>query len=347
MYIYNLNSFKSHIFLFLQKIKFMKLQTHVEISPLAEKISHKNKILLIGSCFAENIGDKLSSAKFNVNCNPFGIIYNPVSIQNSFEIIEKKKTFTKEDLFYENGIWKSFYHHSRFSDTDLNNTLKNINDSINFSFDFLKTTDFIFITLGTSWVYELKEKNIIVSNCHKMSAINFKKRLLSIEENINSLQSIINIAKRMNSDVKIVFTVSPVRHIKDGHNENTISKSLLFAAIHEVQKKNTNIFYFPAYEILMDELRDYRFYADDMIHPSNKAIEYIWELYSKAFFSTKTIGFIKEIEDLKRAMQHKPFFTGTEDYKNFKSAYFTKSCILSNKLDFLDFQQEKDFFDFK
>ncbi|MBI5542120.1 MAG: GSCFA domain-containing protein [Bacteroidia bacterium] len=325
----------------------MKLQTHVEISPLVEKISHKNKILLIGSCFAENIGDKLSLAKFNINCNPFGVIYNPVSIQNSFDILEKKRLFTKEDLFFENGLWKSFYHHSKFSDIDLNCTLKTINDNIIFSHEFLKTADYVIITLGTSWIYEFTEKNIIVSNCHKTPAVNFKRRLLSIEETINSLNSIVNILKRINSNIKIIFTVSPVRHLKDGHHANTVSKSLLFTALQSIQINNENIFYFPAYEILMDELRDYRFYADDMIHPSSKAIEYIWEIFSKSYFSTETIELIKEIEDLKRAMQHKPFFKETDDYKNFKSAYFTKVCILSNKLAFLNFQQEKDFFECK
>ena len=184
----------------------------------------------------------------------------------------------------------------------------------------------------------------IVSNCHKTPANKFTRRLLSITEIYESLNSIIEISKRLNPNIKIIFTLSPVRHLKDGHHGNTVSKSLLFSALHNIQEKNSNILYFPAFEILMDELRDYRFYADDMIHPSSKAIEYIWKKFCNAFFNAETIGFIKEIEDLKRAMQHKPFFTETEDYKNFRTQNFANACTLSNKLQYLDFKTEKDFF---
>lgn len=324
----------------------MNLQTNVEKSSFPEKLCHNNQIFLMGSCFTESIGEKLRSAKFNINCNPFGIIYNPVSIQNSFEILENNKNFTQDDLFNEKGVWKSFYHHSRFSDTDLNTTLDNINKCLSVSHDFLQKTDYIFITLGTSWVYEHIEKNIIVSNCHKTPASKFTRRLLTLTEIIGSINSIIDISKRINPHIKIILTVSPVRHLKDGHHANTVSKSLLFSALHNIQEKNSNIFYFPAFEILIDELRDYRFYADDMIHPSSKAIEYIWEKFCNAFFNSETIGFIKEIEELKRAMQHKPFFTETEEYKNFRHVNFTKACILGDKLSCLDFKTEKDFFNF-
>lgn len=324
----------------------MKLQTKVEISTFSEEINHKHHLLLIGSCFTQSIGEKLEVAKFNTLLNPFGIIYNPVSIKNSFNFINENKRFIEQELFLENGVWKSFYHHSCFSDSNIEKTLESINRSINNAHVFLQNTEYLFITLGTSWIYEHLEKNIIVSNCHKISPNKFNRRLLKIHEIIDSLNEIIRISKNANPNISIIFTVSPVRHLKDGHQANTISKSLLFAALQSIKENNSNIFYFPAYEILMDELRDYRFYADDMIHPSSKAIEYIWESFCNTFFNAETIDLIKEILDLKVAMQHKPFFTETEDYKNFRALYFTRACKLSNKHIFLNLEEEKSFFDF-
>jgi len=198
----------------------MILQTPVEISSFSAKITHHHRILLMGSCFAENIGNKLAETKFTTDCNPFGTVYNPVSLLHCFEMLEKPKLFTKDDIFYENGIWNSFYHHSRFSNTDANTTLKNINDRIISSSEFLHKADFLFITLGTSWVYEHIEKKIVVSNCHKVPASQFKHRLLTMDETVNSLQQIIEIAKNCKRNISIIFIISPVNnrnylHLKD------------------------------------------------------------------------------------------------------------------------------------
>jgi len=322
----------------------MNFNTKVEILPFENKISHKSKIFLIGSCFSENIAIKFENSKFNIKCNPFGVVYNPVSIFNCFEILKKQKIFTENDIFFENGVWKSFEHHSSFSKVDKNETLQNINNDIINASSFLKKTAHVFITLGTSWIYEHIEKGFVVSNCHKVPSSNFNCKLLTVDETFLSLQKIVEIIKEINNNVQIIFTVSPIRHLKDGLHKNNVSKAILFAALNQLQNCNSEIYYFPAYEILIDELRDYRFYADDMLHPSKMAIEYIWDVFYNTFFAQETIEIIKKIEDIRIAMLHKPFFPKSKDYKTFKEKYYLTVCKLSEKYQFIDFNYEKDFF---
>ncbi|OFX28623.1 MAG: hypothetical protein A2X08_16280 [Bacteroidetes bacterium GWA2_32_17] len=322
----------------------MILQTPVEIASFPAKIKHHQRILLMGSCFAENIAEKLNNSKFITTCNPFGVVYNPISLLNCFEILKNQKLFTENDLFFENGVWKSFEHHSSFSKVDKNDTLQNINNDIVNASSFLKKTDDVFITLGTSWIYEHIEKGFVVSNCHKVPSSNFNRKLLTVDETFLSLQKIVEIIKEINNNVQIIFTVSPIRHLKDGLHKNNVSKAILFAALNHLQNYNSEIYYFPAYEILIDELRDYRFYADDMLHPSKMAIEYIWNMFYNTFFDKETIEAIKKIEDIRIAMLHKPFFPKSKDYKTFKEKNYVSVCKLSQKYPDIDFNIEKDFF---
>ncbi len=322
----------------------MNLITKVEITPSIKKIKHQHNVLFIGSCFAENISEKLVDAKFNVCCNPFGVVYNPISLYNCFDLLDRKKTFSENDLFFENGVWKSFYHHSSFCNTDKNVTLQNINNEIEKSSQFLKTVDFVFITLGTSWVYVHKALDIVVSNCHKVPAINFNRKLLSVNEVFESLKNIVEIIKKNNNNTQIIFTISPIRHLKDGLHNNNISKAILFVALNKLKEIYQNIQYFPAYEILIDELRDYRFYADDLLHPTKKAIDYIGELFSNSYFEAETINLNKKILEIKNAMLHKPFFPESNEYSTFMKNTYANICILSQKYPFLNFDIEKDFF---
>lgn len=321
----------------------MNFNTKVEILPFENKISHKHKILLIGSCFTESISDKLKNSKFSTYCNPFGVVYNPVSIFNCFEILKNQKRFTESDIFFENGVWKSFYHHSSFSKTNKTETLKNINTKISESYNYLKSANYVFITIGTSLIYEHIPQKIVVSNCHKVASSNFKIKLLSVEEATISLTNIIKNIYEINKDIKIIFTISPIRHLKDGLHKNNVSKAILFAALNNVQNNNSEIYYFPSYEILIDELRDYRFYAEDLLHPSKVAIDYIWEVFCCTFFNIETTDLIKKIAEIKNAVNHIPFFPESSEHKTFKKRYYLTVCKLSEKYSFIDFNFEKEF----
>jgi hypothetical protein len=322
----------------------MKFSTEIEIEPCQRKITYADKIMLLGSCFAENIEKKLARSKFRTDVNPMGIVYNPASLLNCFELLDKNKVFTKTDLFEENGIWKSFYHHSRFSHPDIDVTLNNINSKIQSSTEFLKKTDHIFLTLGTAWVYEHIERSILVSNCHKVASSNFRHKLLSVDDTTVYLKSIVLLIKKINPGTSITITLSPVRHLKDGTHNNQISKSTLLLAIHNLQQEFPDIFYFPAYEILLDELRDYRYYADDMIHPSNMAVEYIWQKFTETFMSQESILLVKEIENITQATQHRPLFRESQEFSKFTRFYYEKVCNLMANHPEINLQEEKQFF---
>jgi hypothetical protein len=318
----------------------MEFSTPVEISEFTKKLTYDDSIMLLGSCFTESIGNKLSERKFLTDINPFGIIYNPVSLLYCIELLESNKIFTQHDLFEENGIWKSFYHHSRFSHSDINTALKNINERISVSSEFIRKTSFLFLTLGTAWVFEHKESGKIVSNCHKSPASNFNHRLLSVDETYDALKSIVEKNKKINPGCTVIFTISPVRHLKNGANGNQLSKAVLTVALQKI-KEIYEVQYFPAYEILLDELRDYRYYAEDMIHPSLIAIDYIWEKLCFAFIYKDTLKTMKEIENIQKAVQHRPFFPDTKTHQDFLKSLFIKICEIENKHQNLHFSEEK------
>jgi len=295
----------------------MKFRTEIEINTNFSKIDYNSKIMFFGSCFAENIGDKFISSGFNVNLNPFGIIYNPASIQENINMLINERFLTESDLNFSNNLWYSYNHHGKFSHSDKFTCLKNINDSLKFSSDYIKKTEYIFFTFGTAWVYKLIENNKIVSNCHKQPAKLFKRYRLSINEIVESYIQLLNEIRVVNNNVKFVFTVSPVRHWKDGANGNQLSKSILLLAIDEIIKNTDNAFYFPSYEIVNDELRDYRFYADDMLHISDVAVNYIWDRFKDSFFTEETKKLIMQITKLNKASNHRAVSPNTKEYKLF------------------------------
>lgn len=283
----------------------MVFRTELLSKSVEKKIDYASMSLFIGSCFSNNIGDLLKDRKFNAIINPFGTVYNPSSICSQLENILNNHKVVSEDL---TEVQKNYCHHdyhSMFNNVNMESVVSKINAVIQSCHEYIKKVDLIFITLGTSWVYELKETNKIVANCHKKSTSMFNKRLLTLNEINESMEKIHNLLISFNPSVKIVYTLSPVRHIKDGIVENAISKALLKVAIHE-QMTNKACSYFPAYEYMMDDLRDYRFYEEDLIHPNTVAIKYIWKKFTETYFSESTLHKVKEVEKIITFLNHRP-----------------------------------------
>ncbi|MDD4490656.1 MAG: GSCFA domain-containing protein [Paludibacter sp.] len=291
--------------------------TPVKIQPLAKKINHNSKLITLGSCFSEHIGKKLAGACFMVDSNPFGILFNPASIKNSiFDLLAEKK-YTKEDLFLNGSLWSSFSHSTLFSDTDQEVCLQNINNRLDYSIKMLKEADFILITFGTAWVYELKENGRLVANCHKLPAEKFIRRRLSVEEIVKDYADLLIKIKVVNPQITVIFTVSPVRHWKDGAYENNISKGILHLAIDSLCSQFDFLSYFPAYEILMDELRDYRFYAEDMLHPASITIDFIWKKFIEFCMNEETKEIVERVEDIRLQEKHQSIHPNSSEHKLF------------------------------
>lgn len=292
-------------------------QTRIDIPHSTAEISHQHRIMALGSCFSENIGKKMANAAFLVDINPFGVLYNPISVSKSIELLTQQKRFTIDDIFQNRGLWQSFAHSSLFSAATAEDCILKINSRMESSCHFLKSTDFLLITFGTAWVFEDVESRSVVSNCHKLPANAFVRRRLSIAEIVTDYTSLINKLQKQFPDLHIVFTISPIRHWKDGAHENSISKSTLLLAVEELQKKFQRVLYFPAYEIQLDELRDYRFYAADMLHPSDVAVDYIWQRFSETYFSAETNQLKKLLEQLATDKAHRPLHPESAEYSLF------------------------------
>ncbi len=298
------------------KILIMNFTTPIPIPKHENNISHNDKIMLLGSCFTENIGNKLSTNGFETLINPFGILYNPFSICSSLDRIINLTFLDAGDLVKVNEFWYSYEHHGFFRNENKDNLLQAINLDITKANSFLKQTNWLIITLGTAWVFFLKENNKILGNCHKLNPQLIDRRLLSTEEIIKHTTLTISNIRKINPNIKIILTVSPIRHWKQGYRENLISKSTLHLATEQICKTINDCSYFPAYEIVMDELRDYRFYQSDMLHPSEVAVDYIWEKFSTHLFSEETMQLCKGYSKLYSMKQHRAFNPESEGYKN-------------------------------
>ena len=323
-----------------------KINLRTEITPFSYNfnIDYKSNLIFIGSCFTENIGNILKDAKFNIDINPFGILYNPVSVANSLQFLIEEKTFNEDDIFYFNERWNSYYHHSKFSFTSKDDTLNNINQQIKLSAKNLQNANCIFITFGTSWVYELANTDNVVSNCHKVPAKEFKKRILELNEIIDVYNKLIQKLKAFNKGLKIIFTISPIRHLKDGFSENMLSKSILKLAINKIVNGNDNCYYFPSYEILIDDLRDYRFYEYDLLHPNKIAIDYIFIFLANSFFTEETLSIYKKIKKISQAKLHRPFNENSNEYSKFIKKNINNIEELLKKYNFLNLEEEYRFF---
>ena len=295
----------------------MKFRTEIEISLFDFKIGHQDRLMMVGSCFTENISKKMESAGFSVCTNPSGIVYNPASISNNIQAILQNKKYVVADLFEHQGLYHSFEHHGRFSGISAEDCVAKMNKEIENANDYLKTASILIITFGTAFAYTLKSTGEIVANCHKLPEKMFCRKRLSVSEIIDEWDNLIALCQKYNPELKMLFTVSPIRHWKDGAHENQLSKSTLLLAIDELIKQNNQCYYFPSYELVMDDLRDYRFYADDMLHPSDLAVDYIWEKFSQSFFNKKTITLIDEWQKIQQALSHKPFNPDSKEHKQF------------------------------
>lgn len=321
----------------------MDFRTLVDLPLKQLSINHSHRIMTIGSCFADNIGKKLIENKFQCIVNPFGVLYNPYSIMNILWKLEKDEFDTEDDLFFHNGLWHSYWHHGSFSNASKEICLAGINDKLRQIKEELKTMDYVIVTLGTSVVYEHKEKHIIVGNCHKLPKNHFGKYIPNSENISVKISLIADSFTSCLGSAKVIFTVSPIRHLSDGALTNHISKSLLMKPFTEdffLSFYRGKVFYFPAYEIMMDELRDYRYYAEDMIHPSSLAIDYIWECFGKSYFDKDTKMLVKEYDEIRKALNHKPFHAESEEYKSFLRQIVLKIERIKGKCPYLDVQKE-------
>ncbi len=274
-------------------------------------------MLLLGSCFVENIGKKLEYFKFQNLQNPFGIMFHPKAIETYISKAINKTNYTENDIFFHNEQWHCFDAHSKLNNSSKDDLLIGLNKQIDFTNKQIRNSTHIVITLGTAWMYRFLENNKIVANCHKVPQNQFSKELMSIAEINNSLDASIGLIKKVNTKAFIIFTVSPVRHVKDGFIENTQSKAHLISAIHQVLKGKSQVYYFPSYEIMLDELRDYRFYAEDMIHPNQTAINYIWEKFKYVWISKDANKSMEEVDAIQKGLLHKPFNPKAEAHQLF------------------------------
>ena len=315
----------------------MKLQTQIPLKKETKNlINYDSNIFLLGSCFSENIGNKLNHFKFQSIQNPFGILFHPKAIETLITNAVNQKVYSSEDVFLQNEVWHSFDVHSSLSSENDKSLLKKINSAISVTNKKLKEASHIIITLGTSWVYRFIETDTIVANCHKIPQKKFLKELLTVDEITKSLSTILVLLKSINKNIHITFTVSPIRHLKDGFVENTQSKSNLISAIHTILV-DTNVSYFPSYEIMMDELRDYRFYAEDMIHPNKTAINYIWEKFVDTRFSEESLPTMKEIEAIQKGILHRPFHEKSEQHQHFLEKIVKRKNKIKSQFPFIKF----------
>ena len=319
----------------------MQFRTKIAIPKSNNPIDYNSKIVSLGSCFAENMAEKLAYFKFQNTCNPFGIIFNPVSIEKIIYRTLNQFFYSEKDIFFHNERWHCYEVHSDFSSFDKEELLENLNAVLRTSLLQLFQASHIIITYGTSWVYRNLESNAVVANCHKVPQKEFSKEILSVETIENSIKNTIDTIKKINPNVNFIFTVSPVRHLKDGVVENQQSKAHLITAIHKILKSEIcNLqpaIYFPSYEIMMDELRDYRFYAEDMLHPTQIAVDYIWEQFFQTQITEESHSIMEEVGSIQKGLQHRPFNPDSEGHLKFKEKLQEKITILVSQYSFMKF----------
>jgi hypothetical protein len=328
----------------------VKFRFEFDIKKLPWPITHYHKLFMIGSCFTENIGEKLRRYKFSTLENAHGILFNPVSVTEAISDCIQCNVYETSDLFYLNEGWHSWKHHSRFSGLSPEEAVEKINTSISSAHIYLKQADYCFITLGSAWVYTLTEKaqnaevGSIAANNHKAPAEWFRRRLLSVAEVENDLEGMINELKSFNEEIKIIFTISPVRHLREGVIDNNRSKAVLIQAVHALVNKREDLYYFPAYELVLDDLRDYRFFSEDLVHPNYFATQYVWEKFIGACTDEKTKNLMEEIERINSAFNHKPFNPTSEQHKSFMKNMHAAILKLEEQHPYLNFRKEKAYF---
>ena len=327
----------------------MKFKLTLEAKPAKYSIGYEDKLMLIGSCFTENIGAKFSAHLFKTMENPYGILFNPVSVSHALNEIVAFKKYTSDDLFHYNDLWHSWHHHSRFSAITQEDALSKINTAIESAHHFLKTANHLVITLGSAWLYHLQNDapfgvGQVVANNHKAPADWFYKTLMQPSVLIENLHGLVAQLLAFNPNLHIIFTISPVRHLREGLIENNRSKAVLIHAVHETVDSLEQVEYFPAYEYVMDDLRDYRFYAEDLVHPNFAASGYVWEKLIDSYMLPTTQSVMKQVAELQLAMNHKPFFVGSIEHQKFLQSCIHKTEELMKAHPSLPLQEHLTFF---
>lgn len=330
----------------------MNFMVDIAIKKLIKQIDYKDKILLIGSCFTEHIGNALEELKFSVLQNPNGILFDPASVCSSLVSYIQNKKYSEEDLFLLNEVWNSWQHHSRFSNIDKKESVIGINSSLEKAHQYLKEADWVIITLGSSFSYRLTDAALKsslrngdpVANCHRAPTQWFNKHLMGIDEIISLLDNTYHQLLQFNPKLNIIFTVSPVRHIRDGVVENNRSKARLIEAVHHMVNKFDRMHYFPAYELVIDVLRDYRFYDIDLVHPNYTATEFVLEKFAESCITEESRQLMQEVRKVVIARKHKAFQPETKAHKQFLSSHFEKTKELLQKKPFLNLREELIYF---
>ncbi len=319
----------------------MEFFTQIKIKPFNKRISHSRQILSIGSCFAENIAQRLRSAKFRVTSSPTGVLFNPESIADCIDALSQKRVIAEEELQQANGVWFNFDFHSSFSSTDRDTAVSTMQSAINQGRNALKNSEVVIITFGSAWVYRHKATDKVVANCHKQPQSIFQRELLSTHQIVERWSKLLESTLR---GKQVIFTVSPIRHLSDGLEQNSLSKSILRVAIAELVERFDNASYFPSFEIMNDVLRDYRFYAEDMLHPSSVAVEYIWQRFSEVAFSQTTLELIESIAKISQAAAHRPFNPTSATYHDFCRKQLAEIEKINGNQPTIDFSEEKAIF---
>ncbi len=322
----------------------MKLLLDIDIKSPEQKITYADKFFLIGSCFTEHIGKRLEELKFPVLQNPNGILFDPISVTKSINSYIEPKSYNIADLFFLNELWQSWNHHSHFSGTSKLEVLANINKSQKAAHDHLAKATWLIVTFGSSFSYRLQENNQPVANCHRAPGQIFSKHLLTVDETITALRETIENLKEFNPLLQVLFTISPVRHIRDGVVENNRSKARLIEAVHKMVDMFDHVHYFPAYELVIDVLRDYRFYDIDLVHPNYAATEFVFNHFEQSFIDEQLIPVMEDIRKIINAFKHKPFHPDTEAHISFLQNSYQKVMALQKRLPHLDFEKEISYF---
>ncbi|MDR2449326.1 MAG: GSCFA domain-containing protein [Prevotellaceae bacterium] len=289
------------------------VMTHVEIPAFDTPITYRSRLLLMGACFVGHIGDALSQRRFKATVNPFGVVYNPLSLAQSLLRLQSATPFTAGEVIENETLYTTFFHHSSFSHPHRDTFLIQANNALRQGAEAFAAADVVILTLGTARVYYDKETKQVVNNCHKLPAARFQQTVLTVDEIVEALWPVIE-----PSGSRWILTVSPIRHWKDGAHNNQLSKAALLLAAEKLQQLTGKVSYFPAYELMMDELRDYRFYAEDMLHPSSQAVRYIWERFAEAAFPEETKKTMREAEKIITAQNHRPLHPGSAACRQFK-----------------------------
>lgn len=322
----------------------MDFRTEVHTPPTDLRIDYRSGSLLMGSCFTESIGSKMQEMHFPADVNPFGICYNPSSVSRNLWTLFDGRELKKPDLHHHNDLWFSFDHHGEFSHPDPDTCLKSINDRIQTSHEKLKTTGNLILTWGTAWVFVHRDTTNVVSNCHKVPAEKFQRYLLTVTQIVDTYTKLFARIQKELPDLKVILTVSPVRHWNDGAEMNTVSKSTLAIAAYQLSQRFSYCEYFPAYEIAMDDLRDYRFYGDDLVHPNSQMVSYIWEKFSGAYFDAETRTISANLQKIVAARNHRPFHPESKQYLDFCRKQIESITRIKDKYPFLALHDLEQFF---